>query len=232
MTTYLAESTDLAAVANAIRAKGGTTASLAFPSGFVSAISAIATGGGGITVDDIAMRTISGIVSGNTSFIGSYAFAGCRNLTTASFPACTSIGGYAFNGCSSLATVSFPACMSISGYAFYNCFGLTTVSFPACTSISTYAFYTCRNLTTASFASTVNLIGSSAFRSCYKLISLYLTGVSKVPTLSAGVFSSTPIGGYSASAGQYGSVFVPSSLYASFLKATNWKTISARIVSV
>lgn len=38
---------DLTAVANAIRTKGGTSASLAFPSGFVDAIDAIETGGGG-----------------------------------------------------------------------------------------------------------------------------------------------------------------------------------------
>ena len=39
--------TDLTAVADAIRTKGGTSASLAFPAGFVSAVQAIETGGGG-----------------------------------------------------------------------------------------------------------------------------------------------------------------------------------------
>ena len=38
---------DLTSVANAIRTKGGTSASLAFPADFVSAIGAIPTGGGG-----------------------------------------------------------------------------------------------------------------------------------------------------------------------------------------
>lgn len=37
---------DLTSVANAIRTKGGTSASLAFPADFVSAIAAIPTGGG------------------------------------------------------------------------------------------------------------------------------------------------------------------------------------------
>lgn len=37
---------DLTSVANAIRTKGGTSASLAFPSGFVSAIEDIQSGGG------------------------------------------------------------------------------------------------------------------------------------------------------------------------------------------
>lgn len=40
---------DLTEVADRIRAKGGTSASLAWPDGFKSAISAIETGGGGIT---------------------------------------------------------------------------------------------------------------------------------------------------------------------------------------
>ena len=39
--------TSLASVADAIRAKGGTSDALVFPDGFVSAISAIQTGGGG-----------------------------------------------------------------------------------------------------------------------------------------------------------------------------------------
>lgn len=47
MSNYLATDTDLTAVADAIRTKGGTSASLAFPSDFVSAINAISGGGGG-----------------------------------------------------------------------------------------------------------------------------------------------------------------------------------------
>lgn len=38
---------DLTSIANAIRTKGGTSAQLAFPSEFVSAVNAIPTGGGG-----------------------------------------------------------------------------------------------------------------------------------------------------------------------------------------
>lgn len=46
MANYLATDTDLTAVANAIRTKGGTSAQLAFPADFVSAIAAIPTGSG------------------------------------------------------------------------------------------------------------------------------------------------------------------------------------------
>lgn len=47
MSNYLVDGADLTSVANAIRTKGGTSAQLAFPAGFVSAIQAIPTGGGG-----------------------------------------------------------------------------------------------------------------------------------------------------------------------------------------
>ena len=59
---------DLSSVANAIRTKGGTSAQLAFPAGFVSAIDAISGGGGGGLVyetgtytprEDLARPTIS-----------------------------------------------------------------------------------------------------------------------------------------------------------------------------
>lgn len=66
---------DLTSVANAIRTKGGTSASLDFPADFVTAIAAIPSGGGGSSVqkgtitgpDNIEMTipvngTVSGIV--------------------------------------------------------------------------------------------------------------------------------------------------------------------------
>ena len=253
-------------------------------------------GGGGITADDIAMRTISGVVSGSASFIAQYAFYQCFSLTAASFPACTHIGASAFQACSSLTAasfpacthigasafqacssltaasfpactyigtsafqdcrsltaVSFPACTSIGSYVFYNCRSLTAasfpacthigasafqdcrsltaVSFPACTHIGSYVFYNCSSLTAASFPACVS-VGASTFRGCYHLESAYFFGTS-VPTLGANAFTSTPIGGYSASLGRYGSVFVRESLYSAFITATNWSSIASRIVSM
>ena len=46
MAEYLTNTTDLTKVASAIREKGGTTAQLVYPDGFVAAIQAIQTGGG------------------------------------------------------------------------------------------------------------------------------------------------------------------------------------------
>lgn len=46
MADYLTTDTELASIANAIRTKGGTSAQLEYPSGFVTAIGDIQTGGG------------------------------------------------------------------------------------------------------------------------------------------------------------------------------------------
>ena len=55
---------DLTSVANAIRTKGGTSASLAFPAGFVSAIDVIPTGGGGVTISSTTFRITNSRASG------------------------------------------------------------------------------------------------------------------------------------------------------------------------
>jgi len=56
--------------------------------------------------------------------------------------------------------------------------------------------------------------------------------VTSVPALGTSAFASTPIGGYSASIGWFGSVYVPNSLVNSFKTATNWASISSRIFGV
>lgn len=52
MANYITTDTELTSVANAIRTKGGTSSSLTYPNGFVSAIENIPSGGGGPTVED------------------------------------------------------------------------------------------------------------------------------------------------------------------------------------
>ena len=164
--------------------------------------------------------------------IGSYAFYNCYSLTTVSFPLCTSISAYAFASCSKLTTASFPSCTSISNRAFANCSNLTTADFPLCTIISPYAFSYCSNLTTADFP-LCSIIQSYAFAYCYCLLSLYLTGSSIVILTYSNAFLSTPIAGYTTSTGGvYGSIFVPSSLYNTYITSTNWVYFSSRFVSV
>lgn len=213
-------------------------------------------GVGGITADDIAMRTISGAISGSASQINRWAFAECKSLTKIDFPNCENVGASAFQNCYSLTEISFPVCTDIGGSAFYSCHSLAKASFPVCTSIWNGAFRNCSSLAEISFPACMNImsdafincsslsevsfpacvsIGSTAFRSCYNLLSFNLVGVSSVPVLSGtSVFYSTPIGGYTASTGGvYGSVYVPSSLLTAFQTAPNWSLIaSERFVGV
>ena len=177
-------------------------------------------------------NTISSFSNSGISVIGTGAFAYCYSLKEVSLPSCTSIETNAFANCIRLTTVSIPLCTSIKGYTFTGCTNLTTVSIPLCTSIGSYAFSSCYYLATVSFPLCTN-IGSNAFIRCFRLVSLYLTGSSIVNLLNSNAFSSTPIGGYTYyTEGVYGSVFVPSSLYSTYIASTNWVYFSSRFVSI
>lgn len=73
---------DLTSVANAIRTKGGTSGSLAFPSGFVSAINAISGGGGGdyeIASGTFTPASASQTASVSVDFAPEHAICYCSN---------------------------------------------------------------------------------------------------------------------------------------------------------
>lgn len=70
----------LASVANAIRTKGGTTEPLAFPDGFVSAISAIQAGGGGSTTPSAKWGDVT-FIDYDGSVLYSYSLSEAQALT-------------------------------------------------------------------------------------------------------------------------------------------------------
>lgn len=186
-------------------------------------------------IDRNAFYSCSRLSSANFSVcetISDSAFYNCRILSTVIFPSCSLISWTAFGGCPSLRTISFPACKIIGIAAFGNCLSLSNMSFPVCSTISTSAFNNCTFLPTASFPACVT-IHSQAFSKCYRLVSLYLLGSSIVSLLNSNAFYSTPIGGYTgATSGAYGSIYVPSSLLASYKTATNWTYFSDRFVGI
>ena len=164
--------------------------------------------------------------------IGANAFMTCPNIESAVFPKVTFIGGYAFSGCTNLSTIDFSVCSTISAWAFTACSNLTSVSLPMCQIISQAVFTSCTNLSVISLPMCTT-ISTGAFSYCYHLLSVYLLGSSVVSLVNTNAFNITPISNTTTSTGGvYGSIYVPSSLYASYIVATNWASYSSRFVSV
>ena len=124
MAEYLTNTTDLTKVASAIREKGGTSDPLVYPDGFVTAIQAIETGGGGGSdelVNSLIERTISGTYVNNTvTIIGRYGLAGCTKLTSVVLPAVRTTDGNSMNGCSELIKADFSNLQTIRYSTFYS----------------------------------------------------------------------------------------------------------------
>lgn len=79
MADYKVTDTELISIANAIRAKGGTQAQLEFPTGFVSAVQAIPSGGGGGELVPLATDLATGYVSGGAWSAYQSNYADCRS---------------------------------------------------------------------------------------------------------------------------------------------------------
>lgn len=174
--------TDLASVADAIRAKSGGSGQLSFPSGFVSEIGNIPSGGGEWTSDGIAAGTEpSGNITVNSTVIAQDAFAS-KPITDVSAPNATSLGRMAFSRCASLKTVSFDSLVEIGNgtagnnagaYAFQECRALEKAIFPSLETIGTgdkYMFYNAG--TTSSYKAVIVMpkvksLGTRTFDRCY-----------------------------------------------------------------
>ena len=198
-------------------------------------------------------ETLVNVSLPSCTFIGNSAFRMCRSLPTISLPQCTTVYSFAFMNCIKLSTINLPKCERIYNSAFYSCSAIETINLPLVSQVSNNAFGYCTTLEEVNLPNVQQFSGyvftncyslrcvsvpicsifsSYVFMKCYNLISLYLTGVSSIPTFGNYMFSSTPISNYSTSAGRYGSIFVPSSLYTAFTTATGWTAYSARMVSV
>ena len=121
--------------------------------------------------------------------IGSYAFYGCRGLTSLTLPAgITSIGDYAFSRCSGLTSLNLPAGITTIGYyAFSGCSGLTSLNLPAgITSIGDYAFHGCSRLTSLNLPAGITSINDDTFSGCSGLTSLTIPA--GITSIGSGAF--------------------------------------------
>lgn len=175
---------------------------------------------------------LSSISFPNCSYIESCAFRSCSNLTLINFSNCSYIGSSAFRSCPNLTSADFSSCSYIGSYAFYECTNLTLVNFPNCSYVGSCAFAYCGRLTSMGFPN-CSYIENYAFSRCYRLLSLYLIG-SSIPSLNdINAFDSTPISNYTTlTGGVYGSIYVPASLYSSYITTTNWSVYSSRIAGM
>ena len=167
----------MSAVADAIRAKAGTTEPLAWPDGFATAISEIETGGGDNAASVIDKSVVN--ITSNAAEVGQYAFCECDMLETVSFPRAAKIQGGAFIGCKALVSVSAPNATEIMSDVtdylhfdmngnyikdtigtFKGCINLTTADFPMAETIYQSAFSNCTGLTELKFPR-VKTIGAS-----------------------------------------------------------------------
>ena len=147
---------------------------------------------------NIPPTVVSVGVTYSVTSIGSSAFDGCSDLTSATIPnsvtsidfnafrdcsgltsvtignSVTSIGSFAFSNCSGLTSVTIPNSVTIIGsFAFQYCSGLTSVTIPnSVTSIGERAFSFCSGLTSVTIGNSVTSIGSSAFKDCSGLTSV------------------------------------------------------------
>lgn len=123
-----------------------------------------------------SIRTVR--ITGQITYLGSYAFYGCDSLTSVTLPgSLISIGTSAFKSCTQLRTISLPSSLSLIGdEAFADCKALSAVICPQSLNyISTSAFKNCTNLSTVSIGDNLYSIADFAFYGCTSLTTLSIT---------------------------------------------------------
>lgn len=244
MAKKLYEESSVRAIADAIRAKNGSTDTYKIAE-MPTAISAIPTGGSGDSQEDaIIQRTISGAYSNDRiTTVGKNAFFACLQLKSVDFPNVTSVNDNAFTSSRNLTTVSAPKLTTIGQESFSYTILLTehtfllvtamgrgafmgtgapALIFPALTTIPADAF---RNSATASLdLGAATSIARTSFTDAKKLETLIIRTAS-VCTISE---ASVALRGTKIAAGT-GYIYVPDNLVDDYKAATNWVVLANQI---
>lgn len=226
---------NLTSVANAIRAKGGASGSLAFPAGFVSAVQAIPTGStptgtkqinitqNGTTTEDVAAYANAEItvdVQGgggptDNEYATGAAPSGSLNIST-------NIAQQVFYKRNNITKVTQTA-GGVAARAFQDSTGLQFFIGIGTTYFYAQVFKGCSGLEAVDIGNPyTHRFESENFGQCSSLTVLVIRKNSVV-ALQGGinVFISTPF----ASNGAGGTLYVPQALIADYQAATNWITI-------
>ena len=118
------------------------------------------------------------VIEGGVKYVGDYAFYGYGNLKEVTFAeGLKAIGGGAFYGCTGLTSVEFPASLEILGGYYSTRDEVSQAQTRGMGSgwarTSSEAFAGCTGLTSVTIPATVWAVGSSTFRNCINLRSVY-----------------------------------------------------------
>ena len=231
MAEYLAKSEDLTAVADAIRAKAGTTEALVWPEGFKAAVEGIAGG----TADNFIEILLGGGTYGTyrNEALTKLVNPGFRNwsasgnmIDTLDLPNVTNTENEAFMS-ANIRCIKVPKLKSISSFAFRNNSILEEVDVSGCTSAGLACFSADTAIQKLDFPALKSLTYSGHWQGCSSLETLILRhegGVVGLPNVNC--LAGTPI-----EAGT-GYVYVPSALVDSYKAATNWSTYADQIRAI
>lgn len=165
------------------------------------------------------------------TFLSSNVFQSCSSLSYVSLPSVSQVGNATFQDCFALEEVYLPLVSTLGANVFGNCSNLKSIVLPSVIYVSANAFYKAQ--TEMISLPACSSIYNYAFSSCTHLLSLYLMGPSVCRLSGSSAFYSTPIANYTASTGgQVGSIYVPSSLYSTYISSANWSYFSSRFVSM
>ena len=228
------------------------TANDTYDTTLINSLTVNVSGGGGISVDDIAEKNISGAITLNTATsIKERAFNGYNGITSIESDSVTTISGsYAMSGMTALQSVSLPNLTGLSSYTFSGDTDLEIVNIPKVTGGGGYNFQNCKKLvklalpafngaTNASFADGATLLEKCDLGNCTRVQSvafrntslniLVLRRTSLVVLDSTNIFTGTPF----ASGGAGGTIYIPKVLYDAlgtgtndYKSATNWSTVN------
>lgn len=239
---------DLTNVADAIRTKGGTSASLAFPAGFVNAIENFESGNGCYSADSVASRNAGNYtdIELTVSAIKNYAFTG-MNISSVTSESVTDVGTFAFRGCNKLSSIYLPnlaANNASAGYVFAECTSMESFHFPKVKTFGQYAFSKSGKSTGAIVLPAATVIQAYYFSNAYvgaidlgpNVSAIGNRSLEKMPNISALILRRTAsvvtipsVQSVEASRfanGKAGAtLYVPSDLISSYQAATNWSTI-------
>ena len=199
MSNYIVSDTSLGSVADAIRTKGGTSAPLTYPQGFIDAIDAISGGGDEPIPEDGKTRIFIHIAEDTpdnrlTFYLRFTAFTANNttvdwgdgtvetlgSTTATNYPHKYAGGGdYVIAMTVNRGTISFigasDACIYGSRISsnYHNCSRIRKIIFgDSATNIGAYVCYYCYAITSVVIQSGATNIGTAAFGSCYGLTSI------------------------------------------------------------